>query len=250
MQRFFLSPSAFEVGRVVFPEDTARQIYQVLRLRPGETVVVLDNSGWEYECVLRLVTQKTASAEILQKRRNEREPTLQLTLYQCLLKSDHFEWVLQKGTELGISRFVPVTSERTVVTSPRVVKQSKLERWRRVIIEAAEQSGRGRLPVLEEVLSLQDAFKGTNHPMLSVIPWEEQADPGLRSLLREESERNQPIETINLFIGPEGGFSKEEIQSAEGCGVIPVTLGKRILRAETAAIVAAALVLSHAGELD
>jgi 16S rRNA (uracil1498-N3)-methyltransferase len=179
---------------------------------------------------------------------NEREPALQLTLCQCLLKSDHFEWVLQKGTELGVSKFVPVISERTVITSPEDVKGRKLERWRRVIAEAAEQSGRGRLPVLGEVVKLQAAFNGVDPHSLNLIPWEEQKEQGLGSLLRRKLKQGQ-TSPVNLFIGPEGGFSRDEIQAAESRGMIPVTLGKRILRAETAAITAAALVLSAAGDL-
>lgn len=249
MQHFFLSPSAFLGNRVVFPEATARQISQVLRLQPGDAVLVLDNSGWEYQIVLRTVTLKAAEGEVLRKTMNAREPATQLTLYQCLLKSDHFEWVLQKATELGVSKFVPLISERTVVTSPEAVKDSKLERWQRIIAEAAEQSGRGRLPFLSDVVKLQAAFASLDLSSLNLIPWEEQREPGLRSLLDVSYNQGQ-IGPVNLFIGPEGGFTRDEIQSAERRGVIPVTLGKRILRAETAAITAATLVLAAAGDLD
>jgi 16S rRNA (uracil1498-N3)-methyltransferase len=193
-------------------------------------VLVLDNSRWEYQVVLQTVTPKVAEGEVLQKTMNAREPALQLTLYQCLLKSDHFEWVLQKGTELGISKFVPVISERTVVISPEDVRDRKLERWRRILTEAAEQSGRGRLPVLSEVVKLTTAFTGLDHHSLNPS-WEEQIEPGLRSVLQGKFNQVR-ISPVNLFIGPEGGFSREEIQAAISRGVIPVTL-KRILRAET-----------------
>ena len=169
------------------------------------------------------------------------EPGTELALYQCALKRDRFEWVLQKGTELGVSRFVPVISSRTEVR-PAARLLPKYERWRAIIREAAEQSRRGRLPVLA-------------NPLL----WDEALDQGsgLRLLFWEEAEVNsrglgrvvRDVDNVALLVGPEGGISKQEAASATSRGWLPMSLGPRILRAETAALAAVTVVMTLSGEL-
>jgi 16S rRNA (uracil1498-N3)-methyltransferase len=125
-------------------DHVAHQIRVVLRMRPGTRFVVLDDRGWEYEIELIEFGKKQARGQVIEKRPASGEPQVQITLYQCLLKKDNFEWVLQKGTEIGVSRFVPVISQRTVIPDGERVRSNKLPRWERIIQEAAEQSRRGR----------------------------------------------------------------------------------------------------------
>lgn len=249
MQRFFLPGAAFQEGQVRFPEEIAHQIHSVLRLQPGDPVVALDNSGWEYRVVLRTVRPKEAAGEIVAKNWNEREPRLRVCLLQSVLKGDHFEWVLQKGTELGVSGFVPLLTRRTIVPKSGDFRPGKLERWRKIITEAAEQSGRGRLPELLVPRRLEQAAAGLEPGALSLIAWEKQTGGSLRAALRERL-ASGPISAVNLMIGPEGGFEAAEVELAAQCGVQPVTLGRRILRAETAGITAAALILYELGEME
>jgi 16S rRNA (uracil1498-N3)-methyltransferase len=237
MHRFFVPPQWIDGSTVRLDERVTHQIRNVLRMRPGAHIVVLDNQGWEYEVELAEIEKNQAGGQVIEKRPATGEPSVQVTLYQCLLKKDNFEWVLQKGTEIGVSRFVPVISQRTVIADSGRVSSAKRSRWERIITEAAEQSHRGRLPVLEKPVSFEQTLADAAPSDLALIPWEKEASQTLRAVLRDTAAR------VALFIGPEGGFADDEIALAGQHGVIPVTLGPRILRAETAAIAAALLVL-------
>jgi 16S rRNA (uracil1498-N3)-methyltransferase len=243
MHRFFIPPDCINGDAVIFPGDAARQLARVLRARPGDQVVALDNSGWEYLVTLEAVGRDTAQGIVASRTESAGEPALHVTLYQGVLKADKFEYVLQKGTELGVSRFVPVVCQRSI---PRE-RASRHDRWRRIIIEAAEQSHRGRLPVLDEPLDFSAACDGVDG--FALIPWEEESGTGLKSALRSWREQDGAPSSIGVFIGPEGGFTEEEVNCARERGIVPVSLGRRILRAETAGVAAVAAVMYEMGEL-
>jgi 16S rRNA (uracil1498-N3)-methyltransferase len=238
MHRFFVTHIDGEVVR--FPEEKARQIRSVLRMQAGDHVMVLDDSGWEFEATLTQVDKRGVMGEVIAKRPSLTEPSIQLTLCQALLKRDNFEWVLQKGTEIGVTRFIPLITERTVT----VFKANKLTRWRHIIMEAAEQSQRGRLPELTLPMKLEDALIQVSAADMGILPWE-RAD----TLSIAERVGTEAPSHLFLFIGPEGGFSAAEVENGRLHNIVPVTLGKRILRAETAAIVAATLALQVTGQL-
>jgi 16S rRNA (uracil1498-N3)-methyltransferase len=234
MHRFFISPGAIQGDHVTIEGGPAHQIAHVLRLKPGAAITVLDDSGAEYAITLTAVDKRRAEGTITARREAQGEPPLTLTLYACLLKRDNFEWVLQKGTEIGVTMFVPVISARTVVDKAR---PGKIDRWARIISEAAEQSRRGRLPRLLEPLPFAEALAHAADHDAKLIPWEEAESGTLRGALP------RGVRSVALCIGPEGGFSAGEIDAAHDHGFAPITLGPRILRAETAAVVAAALVI-------
>jgi 16S rRNA (uracil1498-N3)-methyltransferase len=248
MHRFFVPPESIQTDRVVFPRPAAEQLRNVLRIAPGEHVVVLTGDGWECEVEVTYVGKGNAAGRVLGRRQNGREPHIALTLYQCLLKKDHFEWVLQKCTEVGVMRFVPVVSERTIVRGVELIGGAKQERWARIIVEAAEQSGRGRVPTLVEAMSLQDALADCAAQDFKAIAWEEEPVVRLQSLLDDWPAGQAPA-SVGLFVGPEGGFSADEIDAARQHGIQPVTLGARTLRSETASVVMASLALHLFGEL-
>lgn len=243
MHRFFVNPEILQGNRVVLPAAQAHQIRNVLRLRVGSAILVLDNSGAEYEVVLRQVDKQQVVGEAVAKRPSPNEPTVHLTLYQTLMKRDKFEWVLQKGTEIGVSCFVPMVTQRSLVQDVDI-KEGKLLRWHKIITEAAEQSRRGCLPELRPPQTLTQAL--AEHPVQpGLIAWEEEDCLTLRGVLAGGERPSH----ISLFIGPEGGFAAEEVEAAQTAGLQAITLGKRILRAETAALVASALVLHHLDEV-
>jgi 16S rRNA (uracil1498-N3)-methyltransferase len=215
---------------------------RVLRLRVGDHVLLLDNSGREYEVELTALTATAAQGVLLASSEGAGEPNVRLVLYQALIKGQRFDWVLEKGTELGVAGFVPVLSSRSLVRSAEA-SSARLERWRRVVVEAAEQSGRCRLPEISPPLPFDDACASAAG--LRILPWEGERDVTLGDLLAA----HQAAAVVSLFIGPEGGFPLEEVRLARRLGVRTVSLGRRILRAETAAIVAAALVLHELGDL-
>jgi len=164
-----------------------------------------------------------------------------------------FEYVLQKCTELGVVEFVPLITERCVISDLNTA-ETKLGRWRWIIQEAAEQSRRGRLPSLRpSMLFPQACDQARQRGGLALAPWEEEGQISLRQVLRtapEGHEKSWPPLTISLFIGPEGGFSAAEVELARRYGLLPVTLGPRVLRAETAGLVAAAAILYDQGDLE
>ena len=244
--RFFVSPGSVDRGRVVLDATFVHQVRDVLRLRPGARVIVLDNSGWEYEVELVDLRKDTALGRVCGRRLSQTEPVASLTLYQGVLKGDRFEWVLQKGTELGVVAFVPVFSKRSVVRSAQRVEK-KRSRWESIIREAAEQSHRGRLPRLGAPRSFAEAcVESTRDHDLSLIPWEEATGSNIPDMLRS---LDPSPASIALLIGPEGGFELEEVALAQRQGLQAVTLGPRILRAETASLAAATIVLSELGEM-
>jgi 16S rRNA (uracil1498-N3)-methyltransferase len=244
MHRFYVPPACIAMGEAAIQGEAARQIGRVLRMQPGDTVCLFDGSGDEYVVRLTTITRDEARGEVVERRTGTAEPTAQVTLYIALLnKADKLEWAIQKCTEVGAGAFVPLLSARAVAGPPA---PSRYERWSRIIQEAAEQSGRTLLPSLAPALTFSAAISQAAASALAVIPTLEATASLTRAL---QPLAGQPDATLSIFIGPEGGFTVEEIASARSAGVVPVTLGPRILRAETAAPVALALALHALGEM-
>ncbi|SVA15477.1 uncharacterized protein METZ01_LOCUS68331 [marine metagenome] len=245
MHRFFVSSELLTRDKVHLPAHVSEQLFRVLRAKNGDEVVLLDSSGLERFVRLDSVEKHSCVGTVMKTVEGKGEPAVSVTLYQALIKSDRFEYALQKGVEVGVSRFVPFISERTEVESP---SNSRLTRWRRIIREAAEQSGRSILPELEMSGSLKCFLKSVSGA--AIIPWEQKSITGIRQVLAE-FHKNEKLRCseVSVFIGPVGGFTHDEIQLAEQSGVIPVSLGSRILRSETAGVAAALTILYEAGEM-
>lgn len=243
--RFFVDEHAIR-GREVRIEDRAliHQLTAVLRIVPGMTITLLDNSGQEYLTRVDKLDRTSLDGTIEQQTMAGGEPTLSIGLYLALLKGDHFEWVLQKGTELGISAFTPVLSARTNAAA-------KPERWERILREAAEQCRRGRIPQLHPPLAFEDACRQASSQSPALLLWEGQGGTPLRTLARTSSlidlQAHPPH--ISLISGPEGGWTDDEVQTAMVYNVHLVTLGPRTLRAETAPITAAVALFYECGDL-
>lgn len=237
MHRFFLPPDILSNVTFDFPAETAHQISRVLRLREGAHVVALNGRGAEYEVELEAVAGGSVRGRVLERREALGEPAARLTLYLGLTQREKFEWMLQKCTEVGAAAFVPFVSSRSLVQDKDEAGR-KLERWQKIVREAAEQSGRGRIPEVSAPLSYPQVLQQAAGQDVALIAWEQEHSLSLRSALA-----GKPISRLGLLIGPEGGFSEDEVQQARQAGLQAVTLGKRILRMETAAIVGAALAL-------
>jgi 16S rRNA (uracil1498-N3)-methyltransferase len=248
--RFFISKEQIRNESVFLTDNQARQIHNVLRLRQGDKIYVLNNEGWEFEVELLTTKPDQVTGRLVNRWIVKSEPKSRLTLFQSMLKQVKFEWILQKGTELGITSFVPMITERSIVRQS-TLKQNKMARWQRIICEAAEQSGRGRIPTLSQPVEFVAALEAAQTNHLAMIPWENELERTIADTLAFNSHHEQDhIHNIALLIGPEGGFTESEIQIAQSVNITPVTLGPRILRAETAAIVATALTFHELGELN
>lgn len=245
MHRFFISPSpSLQPGETLtLPDKLAHQVRDVLRLAVGEALILLDNSGDEVVCTVATSSRAGVAVQIQERRPGQRESAVQIILCQGMLKSARFEWILEKGTELGVTAFVPTLCRRSMAgledTGP-----SKLQRWQRIIQEATEQCGRSRIPTLSPIRPLLHALNNVPPGALALMPWEEEQAASLRAALHtaRQEQAAQP-QTVVLFIGPEGGLMAEEVKIALQHGVQSVSLGPRILRAETAAISAIANIM-------
>ncbi len=242
--RFFILPENFMEGQVSFPADLQAQIGRVLRLKAGEDVEVLDNQGNGYQVRLGQNPDGSWFGKIISSGTINSDPRVRLTLFFGLTQRDKVEWILQKGTEVGVSVFRPFISRRTLAQQPDSAEKHRL-RWETILREAAEQSGRGRIPDLFQPVKLKDAIKVTAGSYDRVIAaWEDEARQDLKAALGEKK-----LFSIGLFCGPEGGFDPAEINLMRTGGVQFFSLGKRILRMETAAILAPALALYELGEM-
>jgi 16S rRNA (uracil1498-N3)-methyltransferase len=271
MQRFFVEPSSIRNNSVELSREQAHQVRDVLRLKVGDDIIVLDNAGWEYSVRLSAIERNKAIGDVIEKRPATGEPGVHITLYQSMPAREKFELVLQKCTEIGVFEFVPVITQRSIVRGSSGT--NRIARWRRIITEAAEQCERGRIPELREPVIFERAIKENQ---ISNIKYQncgssclqtQDAKLDCRLIASTSAARHLPAESgaknlrealtaggkaptsIALFIGPEGGFTDEEVQVACENGIVPVSLGKRILRTETAGVVASALVLYELGEM-
>jgi 16S rRNA (uracil1498-N3)-methyltransferase len=256
MHRFFIEQEAIGSDRIDITSQSAGQISDVLRIKAGESIIVLDNTGMEYTVVLEQVTRRHTWGKIIGKRISTTEPRTQITLFQALTARDKFEHILQKCTEVGVAGFVPVITQRSIVRSGDKITDEKLRRRRAIITEAAEQSGRGIIPKLDKPLTLVDAADYPEKFDLKLVGSTQDNVEPLKNILRKWATTVQApldiastgqipntIKKIALFIGPEGGFSDSEMEFLRLQAVVPFGLGRRILRTETAAVVASAIIL-------
>jgi 16S rRNA (uracil1498-N3)-methyltransferase len=246
MNHFFVPPEWIKEETIQFDGDTAHQIQRVLRLKTGEQIIALDNQGFAYEVVLDRISSEGVSGKVVAKKVASGEPGIRLHLYLCLTQRDKFEWMLQKCTEIGAASFTPLISERSLEQNPQNAAK-KMERWQKIIQEAAEQCQRGRIPVMHPVVSYQDGLQNAfQTSQCAILAWEGEHSRSLQDVLAH----NRAVKDIALIIGPEGGLSDIEARQAQAAGVNLISLGARILRMETAAIVTTALVLNQLGELE
>ena len=240
MHRFFVAPELVRQlhADITLPRELAHQLRDVLHLQVGEQIMLLDNSGDEILATIASVSKSAVGVQSLERRAGRSESPVRIILCQGLLKSARFEWILEKGTELGVSIFSPILCRRSMA-GLEDAGISKMQRWQRIIQEAAEQSGRARLPELLPIRPLMHALNDIPPGALALMPWEEERAVTLRDALRDGMHQI----TVVLFIGPEGGLAADEVGLAQQHGVRAVSLGSRILRAETAALAAVACVM-------
>jgi 16S rRNA (uracil1498-N3)-methyltransferase len=240
MQRFFIDPKYIDGNDVSFPEDIERQIRKVLRLESSDAVVVLDNTGMTYLVELQVKRGQPIQGAIVDKEPGRAEPKVGLRLCFSLSKKEKMEWIIQKCTEIGVTVFQPFISSRSLVQEAESF-ETKRERYTTIAKEAAEQSMRSIMPVIMPVLSYE-ALIAEKSDSVKLVLWEETTTvERLKVEMLCLQDGLMPAE-IRVLIGPEGGFSREEVEQAEEYGYHQVSLGDSILRMETACVVATAVV--------
>jgi len=233
MYHFYVEPEAVSADTARITGGDVNHIKNVLRMHPGEEIMILDGSGMEYRCEIETISDEVL-ARVLEAKKTEAELSVRLLLFQGLPKKDKMELIIQKAVELGVSEIIPVLTKRTVVKlEDKKKEQKKLERWQAIAEAAAKQSGRGIIPKVCEAVKFIEAVRQAEQLDEALIPYE------LAEGMDEARERIRGLKgkkNIGIFIGPEGGFEEEEIALATSAGIHPITLGKRILRTETAGL--------------
>lgn len=242
MARFFIDPTQMDEDVARVEGEEARHALKVLRLKQGDTLTLLDGTGLAYDAAVEAVEKAGFTARITRTYQAEAEPRTRVTLYQGLCKADKMEWIIQKCVEAGIYRIVPIVTEHCVAREGGENKQS---RWQRIAREAAKQSGRGIIPQVAEIVPFDQAvLQMARHEALFLL-WEQEKARGLTP-----SSAGPRPSSAALVVGPEGGISQEEAQDMLDAGALSLSLGPRILRAETAGLAALCALMCCWGEMQ
>ena len=230
MPRFFVEPDAIADGTATVTGGDAYHIARSLRMAVGDEITLADGSGKEYICRLTKIRDEECTAEILSEQASTSESPAEITLYMAYPKSDKLELIIQKSIELGAARIVPFESSRCIKRPKAEKIEKQTARLQRIAEEAAKQCGRAKLPVVAEPISFKKMLEEARAAELSLFCYEGQGTKSLKNVLSTDS----IPKTVSVIVGSEGGFSPEEAEAAEAAGLIPVNLGPRILRCETA----------------
>lgn len=235
MHHFFVNPEQVEDGLIRITGSDVNHIKNVLRIRQGEEILVSDGTGRDYLCQAEEIAGQEVTVRILETEEEGRELLSRIWLFQGLPKSDKMEFIIQKAVELGAAGIVPVTTRNTVVKLDPKKEEAKVKRWQAIAESAAKQSKRSLVPRVSGIMTLKEAFDYVESQGFSVrlIPYEHEA--GMDGT-KTELDAAGPGQDIAVFIGPEGGFDEREIELALSKGVRPISLGRRILRTETAGL--------------
>lgn len=242
MANFFIDKSAIDGSTARITGEEAGHISRVLRMRPGDELTLCDGEGMFYDAAISDIQGGEVVAEISRQYPAPTEPKVKITLFQGIPKNPKLEFIVQKATEIGIVRVVPMNTTRAVA---KLEKENKVQRLQKIAAEAAKQSHRGIVPEVSAPVPFEKAVEMAAEAGLAIIPYEEENRQSLRDFLR-----GKETESLAILIGPEGGFEESEVALAKEKGIVPVTLGPRILRTETAGLVTAALALYELGDMQ
>ena len=242
MQRFFVTPSQVKEDRIYIEGSDVNHMKNVLRMRPGEELMVSDGNNLQYLCRVAEYTDGLAVLSVEQQETVDTELPSRIYLFQGLPKQEKMELIVQKAVELGACGIIPVETRRAVVRLDEKKKIKKVQRWQQIAESAAKQAGRGYIPQVEPVLSFREALRRAAELDVRLIPYElAEGMEGTRRIV----EGIKPGQSVGILIGPEGGFEKNEVEEAGEAGFAPVTLGKRILRTETAGLAVLSVLMYH-----
>lgn len=247
LPKFFVEKDSIADGAAAIVGSDAAHIVKVLRLTSGDKIVLCDGEGTDYETEITQTDKNAVCVRVLRSYPCETEPKTEITLFQGIPKASKMEYIIQKCTELGVARIVPVMTKRTVVRlADGRDEAKKLDRWNKIAAEAVKQCGRGRIPRVDPVLDIPRICACASDFDLLLAAYEEERETSLRQVLKTVGN----VRKVGIVIGSEGGFEKEEMQSLIAAGAKCVTLGKRILRTETAGHTVLTAVLYELGELE
>lgn len=237
MPKFFVDKSQIFGNFIEIKGIDANHIVNVLRMSENDKIIVCDGNGTDYSCFISELSKNYVKASIAESHKNENEPNIKITLFQGIPKSDKMELVIQKCVEIGVDKIVPVMTEHTVVKL-NGKEDKKLQRWNKIAEAAAKQCGRGKIPIVEPIINFKQSVLEAKKLDNAVIPYECENKMNMKDFINKFNG-----ESVGIIIGPEGGFSESEINFAKENNIPSVTLGKRILRTETAGLVTSVILL-------
>lgn len=248
MPKFFIKDNQIENDTLTILGEDVNHIANVLRMKIGEEIQVCNIDKQEnYIVKLNLIEKQKIDCEILKKIESEAESNIELTIFQGIPKSDKMELIIQKSTELGVKKIVPVEMERCVSKISGKDEKKKIERWQKIAEVAAKQSGRDIIPKIENVIKIKNICEITKSFDLLLVPYEKAEDYSLKNALDEFKKSNTQNVSIGIVIGPEGGFDTKEIEILKDINAKIITLGKRILRTETVALAMSSVIMYELG---
>ena len=243
MYQFFVQPSQIQGNRIIITGTDVNHIKNVLRMKTGEEIAVSNGvDGKEYRCGIEQLTEDEVICSLRFIREDGVELPSKIYLFQGLPKADKMELIIQKAVELGVYEIIPVATARSVVKLDEKKAISKVSRWQTIAQAAAKQSKRAVIPEISAVKTMKEAIDYSGQLDIKLIPYELAED---MSKTKELVDSIKPGESVGIFIGPEGGFEENEIAAAIEKGITPITLGKRILRTDTAAITVLSWLMYH-----
>jgi len=230
MRRFLVEKDRISGNRAFLKEDEARHIGKVLRLGVGDTIYLLDEEGSTYHAMITARDAKTVEVEIVEKIPPQKETSMEIVLGQAIPKAQKMDLIVQKATELGVSSIIPFLSDRSVPLLDAERSLRKRMRWQKVAVEATKQCGRTIVPQVDAIIPFRGLLNRWDENSLKIMLWEDEKNNTLKDLLKT----HQPSARVVILVGPEGGFSGQEVNMAREAGFHTVSLGKYILRTETA----------------
>jgi hypothetical protein len=255
MDRFFVEPEHLNLDdkTLYIDGEDVKHISKVLRYGQGDEIEVCDSNGHEYICRIESIDKTRIDLSIVDEVDINRESRIRVSLYQGVPKSTKMDIILQKLTEAGVVEIVLVNTKRSVVNIKGDKADKKLDRWERIIYEAAKQCKRGLIPKLRGILSFEEALADMEQNDINICPYEDEKSLGIKEALQTDLVKDiigkKDEVRVGIFIGPEGGFDPEENNRVKAAGIASVTMGPRIFRTETASIVATAITLYELGDI-
>ena len=243
MYQFFVEPSQIQGKTIIITGNDVNHIKNVLRMQPGEEIAVSNGEdGKEYRCGIEIIEEEQIICTLRFIKEDGVELPSRIYLFQGLPKSDKMELIIQKAVELGVYEIIPMATKRAVVKLEEKKAKNKIARWQGISEAAAKQSKRRIVPLIHSVMTFQEAIAYAEQMQVKLIPYE--LAEGMEAT-REQIEQIQAGQDIAVFIGPEGGFEEKEIAGSVEKGICPITLGKRILRTETAGFTVLSWIMYH-----
>ena len=245
MQHFFVTPDQVKGDLILIEGSDVNHMKNVLRMRQGEEVTISDGNNRQYLCEIKEYENEQAVLQIVEETSTNTELPSRIYLFQGLPKQDKMELIVQKCVELGVYNIIPVATKRCVVKLDDKKARKKTERWQQIAESAAKQAGRGVIPEVQDVMNFKSALECAKKRDVVLIPYE--LAEGMQ-VTKQVISNIKPGQSVGIFIGPEGGFEREEVEMAIETGAKAITLGKRILRTETAGLTTLSVLMFHLEE--